>query len=1102
MSSIYDLLNLRAGRTALSPVVKCSLAFFLTAYALVPIPLCAEALDARAEQPGSARSRKKLALGAAGLNLQPPAKMRPPYPLTGGANKIYGDAQQRQLKRAYPANSYERGMYFRQLGELDKALIEFIRAAQENPRNMKAFFAQAQIFKQQGKSKLAKSALEQALAVKPDFSEGRSFLVQLHVESGNLIGAASEVGKLWNLNNESKKSKADGYQKNGLGAASSAAIQIAAGGKDSSAAGAGDSVSQWLSTASNTASIEPAKENSVNGFAGPETTGVSGGGGQAEASGTNKTLLRPPSLQEILSQIGASGTADAAKSNSQAQAIGSQNSNSQEGQSLQRSAGESGTRQHSGDSAVEQALSSGFIAKMRANAGRTLDKIKEPIPDLLKNPISSLKESRVRVLGGRKNTEAASLLKTAESATNQNQTQNKSREEESESLSKRSLAMLGKIRDSIKEHIPQFPGLPAKTQLPPMLNGQKKDGKSGFGDRKLDQAVAQVMKNKSSGGILTEAVQLQSGEDAAQKIAKMVKPGEKSEDNPFSKAGANSATTAAQSSNPNSNLPPGIAQLLKDKFNGPTVVSTSSSASQPKEQPKPQMSNEVKSILASLPDFNSRPKDTPIPKVPGSSYGLLNNNALTHVSSSSFPLEADKAPLLQNMILQAGRTFAAFVPNFKLAFPRLPSGHKPEAGPEALVAKVPPLNPELETQMRDLGGAAAAPQPIPLDVSRILNRITPAAPSANPVIETHLSASVPIAAGPKDFDINKLIPSLKLPEQNDPAKLGALPEVKPSGLPERAELNLPQAARNASGQILAESQPTLMSPVLQEAIKKAEPIIKPALDAANSLAQTVAPMLVPKNNSQFTQPVQMSASAELPANNVPKPVAPVLDMQRYIAGVLPPAATGDSSAAGSASQEGAEPAGLSAEGLRQSIRGSGRQILGMQKSQSGAFTYMKPLFDSDREFVLGPARTRTISTTPSADSKSKQEEEDPITKRMRYLQNGGTLRKGEAFMFSEETGEAVLFLPDGSKEVRQLQSPEDSYKVQLKRRPDLVHPKDIQYSLNLLGKLLPAQKQQGQGGDPNSQQPVTGPTLDQLMNQMNQNTKGFWGWMKKSLNWQ
>ncbi|HEY9788710.1 MAG TPA: hypothetical protein V6D17_25200, partial [Candidatus Obscuribacterales bacterium] len=56
-------------------------------------------------------------------------------------------------------------MAFKKSGDWNRALVEFLKASQQNPRLARAFYEQALIFREQGYSKLAESALGQALAV-------------------------------------------------------------------------------------------------------------------------------------------------------------------------------------------------------------------------------------------------------------------------------------------------------------------------------------------------------------------------------------------------------------------------------------------------------------------------------------------------------------------------------------------------------------------------------------------------------------------------------------------------------------------------------------------------------------------------------------------------------------------------------------------------------------------------------------------------------------------------------------------------------------------------------------------------------------------------
>jgi hypothetical protein len=92
--------------------------------------------------------------------------------------------------------------------------------------------------------------------------------------------------------------------------------------------------------------------------------------------------------------------------------------------------------------------------------------------------------------------------------------------------------------------------------------------------------------------------------------------------------------------------------------------------------------------------------------------------------------------------------------------------------------------------------------------------------------------------------------------------------------------------------------------------------------------------------------------------------------------------------------------------------------------------------------------------------------------RLTYLSKNGhhrTLKEGEAFMFSEETGEATLFLPDGQVITRRVGDGHQSEDVALMRRPDVMVPESNTYNISLLGKIMPksgGKKQTANAGDP------------------------------------
>lgn len=103
--------------------------------------------------------------------------------------------------------------------------------------------------------------------------------------------------------------------------------------------------------------------------------------------------------------------------------------------------------------------------------------------------------------------------------------------------------------------------------------------------------------------------------------------------------------------------------------------------------------------------------------------------------------------------------------------------------------------------------------------------------------------------------------------------------------------------------------------------------------------------------------------------------------------------------------------------------------------------------------------TKLLAEEPVAEPEKKAFSppiQDKWTEKLTLLNKNGTgsLKKGEAFMFSEDTGEAVLFLSDGSK-IRRIIAPKQSAEQIVKlRRPDVLVPKELLYDTSLLGKVV------------------------------------------------
>lgn len=143
-----------------------------------------------------------------------------------------------------------------------------------------------------------------------------------------------------------------------------------------------------------------------------------------------------------------------------------------------------------------------------------------------------------------------------------------------------------------------------------------------------------------------------------------------------------------------------------------------------------------------------------------------------------------------------------------------------------------------------------------------------------------------------------------------------------------------------------------------------------------------------------------------------------------------------------------------------------------------------------KELETGIQKSQAI--TPAKNEIASQGE-DAWTLKLRDLALHGTdsLKGGEAFMFSEETGDATLFLTNGQVINRHVLPPRDPEEVTRARRPDINDPKGLQYNLSLLGKLLPRAEKQAEKSSQDS-----GITL----NDLSKKSDNVWGWFRQTLN--
>lgn len=154
-------------------------------------------------------------------------------------------------------------------------------------------------------------------------------------------------------------------------------------------------------------------------------------------------------------------------------------------------------------------------------------------------------------------------------------------------------------------------------------------------------------------------------------------------------------------------------------------------------------------------------------------------------------------------------------------------------------------------------------------------------------------------------------------------------------------------------------------------------------------------------------------------------------------------------------------------------------------------------------------KPRSVSRAKEPDAKAPikakppapQPAEDEWTVRLRYLKEHGTgsLKEGEAFMFAEDTGEAVLFLAGGKKIRRVIAQPQTEEEIVKARRPDILVPKELLYDLSLLGKVVDDEQA---GAGITDSLPPAGPSTGERepprfrMERLYEEPNGFVDWLK------
>jgi tetratricopeptide (TPR) repeat protein len=175
----------------------------------------------------------------------------------------------------------------------------------------------------------------------------------------------------------------------------------------------------------------------------------------------------------------------------------------------------------------------------------------------------------------------------------------------------------------------------------------------------------------------------------------------------------------------------------------------------------------------------------------------------------------------------------------------------------------------------------------------------------------------------------------------------------------------------------------------------------------------------------------------------------------------------------------------------------------ISESSNGLMTPMAGINNVSLFSVPHIKFANNIRSTHDANAKSGKGENDTNDKwveKMKYLVAHGTstLSPGEAFMFSEETGEGVLFLANGQSIRRTIAMAKDRQEIIAMRRPDILAPKELRYSLSLLGTLLPRTHDESNINKSQSREAkaINSLSVDELLAK----SSGFWTWLKDAFN--
>lgn len=984
-------------------------------------------------------------------------------------------------KSAYPRTHYQRALYLRQKGDRDAALIEFLKATQENPRLVKAFYEQAVIFRERGYLKLAESALEQALAVKPDYQQARILLATVRLEQGNLGGAVNELSRSLGLTtgkqepSRTSQGKPPGTWEISLPEPADNADSAPASGLPAPPA----SVMQTLHSALPepayvTPSAPPPGETPPVAPPPPSPIPTTPPERSPENSVAPQVMAPDSARKEAANQLRAPAVADRS------------------------------VFQGTGNVTDAGAEPAGLAARPDQVAPGTL-KAGLPAPGAQE---------------GRRDRRRSLLRKGG--------------------LFERMLAPLGALKDKA---IPSLPWLPARASKPRTKDGsafkqsKAQDGAPGHGwlDRLLHalgsepprtalKPLPDLTRRMPSPEAKHTKPPPEPGRpkpkappaEASQPITMVIRqppglnqpdvPAEPSVDKSFvpqpqpvrqahspgplpSPRAPATVPPAAVAPRPTPSslaesplalpLPaPQLAEATVRASASPAIIKPARAARTPPPAGAPPAPTRLGTsagpklpFLAWLPmpAILSRPEATPAPPVRSPARASVRPPlALDVMQPAPMSLTVpDNGPVPR--VVEPPQVSEMPVPPAKMSRPRTALLPVRAVGRQAA-----PTLPELPQPVRT-AAMIAQQQPVPAPRGNVEPRsqqpqprpffVAPEQTTADPAVATPQMSPLikppPVPIQP----LSSCQAVTRLPQPpaatRSPEAIQLLPRPAPPTTP---GYQLPPVPRRAIAWLPAfpGAQPLPATPDRQPA--EGSKVLVPSACAA-TVAQPVAPQRLPVSQARYYDPPTAVGAPAIES----QPTTPQAPVQSPAQNSLAPA-PGSSEAPGAV-------ATVPSTGAYSGLGNSQSRLLAMAGQTRLPAAY---LYSGASQRAEPPAQC------------PKPEDTDPVTKRMKYLAEHGTasLKPGEAFMFSEETGEAVLFQPNGETLRRKIAEPKDPHEVVLTRRPDIAFPQQLKYNLSLLARLLP---RQDQPPAQNQQAPPTNFTLSDVLTKHD----GFFGWLKQ-----